>query len=271
MTTRLPSTPKRILLTGASRGIGRATAQQLARRGHELILASRDREALESLANELAAEGCKVEVLPMDVTDDANVQTAIDELLARGGCDVLINNAGSCDQAEFLLQGEDTRRAEMEVNYFGALRVARALLPSFIRRGSGTIVNVSSLLGSIPAATTANYSASKAALEAWSHALRGEVARFGVQVVVFVAPHTQTACGENAKFDGVRSLPVEYTAGELTHAVEHAPNQYAASPVYRVMLRVARWFPSFMHARVHDSVRAHLTPDPLAKLAASSY
>lgn len=266
MATRTLSTPKRILLTGASRGIGRATALHLARTrpGHTLILAARDRGALEALARELAAEGTRAEVLPMDITDDASVEAAMQTLLASGGCDVLVNNAGGSDQTEFLLQAPETRRAEMELNYFGALRVTRALLPSFIQRGSGTIVNVSSLLGTISAATIANYSAAKAALEAWSHALRSEVERFGVKVVVFVPPHTKTDCGDNTKFDGVISLPAEYTAKELVYALDRAPRKYAASPVYRLLLRLAGWFPAFMHARVHASVRAQLSPDTAA-------
>lgn len=262
MATHTLSTPQRILLTGASRGIGRATALHLARLrgGHTLILAARDRPALEALARELAALGTPSEVLPMDVTDDASVEAAMQALLASGGCDVVVNNAGASDQTEFLQQDPATRRAEMELNYFGVLRVTRALLPAFIKRGSGTIVNVSSLLGSIPAATIANYSATKAALEAWSHALRSELERFGIKVVVFVAPHTQTECGMNTKFDGVVSLPAEYTAKELVHALDRAPRKYAASPVYRLLLQLAGWFPAFMHARMHASVRAQLSP-----------
>jgi short-subunit dehydrogenase len=260
----MPHTTQRILVTGASRGIGRTTARLLAQRGHTVILAARDHAALERLAHELVADGGTSEVLPMDLTDDTSVSTAVEQLLAHGGCDVVVNNAASFDQAEFLVQAAQVRRTEMDLNYFGALRLTGALLPSFIRRGSGTIVNVSSLLGGIPAATTANYSATKAALEAWSHALRGEVARFGVRVVVFVAPHTQTESGARAKFDGVKSLPVEYTARELVYAVEHAPEHYAASPVYRALLRAGRWFPRFMRARVHDSVRSHLSTDPIA-------
>jgi len=260
------STPQRILITGASRGIGRATALQLARRQHTVVLAARDEAALARVASEVHAAGGSAEVLVMDVTDDASVESAMHRLEAAGGCDIAINNAGSCDQAEFLVQSDAARRAELELNYFGALRITRALLPSFMRRRHGMFVNVSSLLGSIPAATTANYSASKAALEAFSHAMRGEVARFGVEVVVFVAPHTETDAGRSAKFEGVKSLPVEYTARELVRALELAPRSYAASPVYRVLLRLARFFPAFMEARVHASARPFLLADPLAQL-----
>jgi len=252
------SSSKRILVTGASRGIGRAAALALARQGHGVVVAARDEALLQQLAQEIATAGGRAEVLVMDVTDDASVDAGIDRLLQGGPCHIVINNAGSCDQAEFLAQEVATRRAEMELNYWGAQRVTRALLPSMMQRGSGTIVNVSSLLGSIASPTTANYSATKAALNAWSHALRGEVSRFGIKVVVFVAPHTDTAMGRRVRFEGVVSLPVDYTVKELLRAVDRAPRQYAASPVYRLLLRLAGLFPAFMEGRVAASARPQL-------------
>lgn len=254
------STSRRILVTGASRGIGRATALALGKQGHTVILAARDEGALRQLAGEITRAGGRAEVVPMDVTDEASVDRGIAHVLAAGPCDVLINNAGSCDQADFMAQDMKTRYAEMDLNYWGAVRVTRALLPSMLQRRSGVIVNVSSLLGIVASPTAANYSATKAALNAWSHALRGEVGRFGIKVVVFVAPHTDTASGRGARFDGVVSLPVEYTAKELLRAVDRAPRQFAASPVYRCILRLAGFFPAFLESRVAASARAHLLP-----------
>lgn len=256
---------RRILVTGASRGIGRAAALALARKGHRVVLAARSEAALAKVTAEIASEGGSAEAVVMDVTDDASVAAGISRVLAGGPCDVVINNAGTCDQALFLAQDVGTQRAEMELNYWGAQRVTRALLPSMIRRGSGVIVNVSSLLGFIAAPTTANYSATKAALNAWSHALRGEVSRHGLKVVLFVAPHTQTELGRATRFDGVVSLPVDYTVKELLRAVEREPRQYAASPVYRLLLRLAGVFPAFMEARVAASVRTLLAATPVAE------
>lgn len=245
---------QRILITGASRGIGRATALALASRGHEVILAARDEAGLREVA---AAIRGNVEHAPMDVTDEASVRSALDKLLARGPIDVLVNNAGSASQATFLEQTEATQRSEMELNYFGALRVTRALLPSFIARKCGTIVNVSSILGSVGAPTLASYGASKAALENFSQALAGEVARFGIRVTVFIAPHTQTELGQRIRFRGVHSLPAEYVAQELVQAIDTAPARYAASPIYRILLRLAAWFPSYTQRRIAASV-SHL-------------
>jgi short-subunit dehydrogenase len=252
------------LITGASRGIGRATALLLAQRGQHVVLAARDAAALQRLAAEIQAAGGSAQTLPMDLTDDASVEAALKQLLDDGGCDIVINNAAVCEQAEFLTQTPAVLRAEMELNYWGVLRVTHALLPSFVRRRSGMIVNVSSLVGSIACTTTANYSASKAAVEAFSRALRGEVARFGVKVVVFVAPHTRTEMQERTTFDGVPALPVTYTASELVRAMELEARTYVASPVYRSMLWFARLFPQFMEARVHASTRSLLQYDPPA-------
>jgi short-subunit dehydrogenase len=251
---------QRILITGASRGIGAAAALQLARLGHRVVLAARTRGELERVAAQIAGGGGQAEVLVMDVTDDTSVETAIAQLEADGPCDVLVNNAGTCDQAEFLLQRPAARRAEMELNYWGPQRVTRALLPGMLRRGHGTIVNVSSLIGYVGCPTTANYSATKAALNAWSHALRGEVARFGVQVRVFVAAHTQTDLARSTRFDGVHSLPVEYTARELVAAIERDHRERGTGPVYRFLLWLARMLPEFMEARIAASTRALLLP-----------
>lgn len=252
-------TPKRILLTGASRGIGKHTALALARQGHTVVLAARDSAALEQVAATIVKSGGKAEVQPMDVTDDESTATGVARVLANGPCDIVVNNAGTCVQKQFLAAIPRELRDEMELNYFGAQRVTRAVLPSMMERGSGVIVNVSSLLGIIASPTTSNYSGTKAALGAWTHALRGEVARFGIRTVLFVAPHTQTELGAATHFDGVRSLPVEYTVQELIRAIDRAPRQYAASPVYRFLIRLAGWFPAYMERQVAGSVKRLLT------------
>ncbi len=258
------STPKRILITGASRGIGLLAAQKLARAGHHVILAARHGDALNAAAHALVQEGHAATPLVMDVSDDRSVARGIRELLAQGPCDVVVNNAGSCTQREFLHQDPAVTRAEMELNYGGAVRVTRALLPSFVERRAGVVVNVSSLLGSIASPTTASYCASKAALEAWSFALRAELARFHIAVSVFVSPHTDTDMGRAVRFDGVYSLPVDYTARELVRAIDRAPRKYVASPVYRWLLRLGRWFPSFMEAQVGAGTRKLWLPPPSA-------
>lgn len=245
-----PIESRRVLVTGASRGIGRATALALARRGERVVLCARSRAALEALAREA---GERAEVAILDVTDDESVERALAEILARGPVDVLVNNAGVYEQQLFLAQDPAWQRREMEVNYFGALRVTRAVLPSMLARGRGTIVNVSSLIGAIPCPATASYCASKAALNAWTHALRGEVAHRGVRTVVFMPSHTATEEAQATSYDGVYALPVEYVAAELVRAIDRAPRSTAASPVFRAFLRLAGLFPGWAERRVAGS------------------
>jgi len=254
----LHTRPRRILITGASRGIGRTTALALARRGDRVIIAARSAEALHRLAREIEALGGAAEVAVLDVTDADSVRSAADAILAGGPVDVLVNNAGVFRQERFLGQDPAWRRHEMDVNLFGAQRVTEALLPSMIGRGVGTIVNVSSLLGAIPCPTAAHYSATKAALNAWSHALRGEIARHGLRVVVFLPSHTDTEQGRTVRFDGVRALPVAYTASQLVRAIDRAPRTWVASPVFRAIARLAGVFPGWAEARMRSSTEALL-------------
>ncbi len=243
-------TAKRILVTGASRGIGRATSKALAAAGHSVVLAARHEAPLEQVASELRAHGARADVVVLDVTDPSSVDRGVAQALAGGPIDVLVNNAGNCVQRPFACQTLAEQREEFELNYFGAVNMIRAVLPSFIQRGTGGIVNVSSLLGSVASPTTANYCASKAALELLSFGLRAELGPLGIDVSVFVAPHTQTEQGQRVEFRGVRSLPADYVAEALVRCIEAAPRRHAASPVYRVLLRLGAWFPNFMERQM---------------------
>lgn len=248
---------RRILITGASSGIGWTAAEQCAARGDAVVVAARRTARLEALAAEIAARGGRVDVIPMDVTDDDSVAAGIERALALGPIDVLVNNAGVFHQRCFLGQDPQHQRAEMEVNYFGALRVTAMVLPAMMRRRTGTIVNVSSLVGAIPCPTVANYSASKAALNAWTHALRGEVARHGIAVTVFMPSHTATEQAQRStRFDGVPALSVDYTASQLLRAIDRAPRSMAASPVFRMFLRLAGMFPGWAERRMAGSTAA---------------
>jgi short-subunit dehydrogenase len=251
----------RILITGASRGIGRATALALAARGDHLVLCARSEEELAQVAREA---GGRAEAVPMDVTDEDSVCRAVSRALAGGPIDALINNAGIYSQGPFLRQPEEQQRREMEVNYFGALRVTRAVLPSMIERRKGTIVNVSSLLGAIPCPAVANYSATKAALNAWTHALRGEVDPYGIRTVVFMPSHTDTEQARSTTFEGVTVLPLDYTVSQLLHALDRAPRSFAASPVFRTFLRLAGVFPAWAEAQMRATTRALLQGDAQA-------
>ncbi len=179
-----------ILITGASSGIGRDAALALARAGHHVIAAARRLPALEALRDE--APTGTITPLQLDVDDPASIAAAalrIDELTSGRGLDALVNNAGFATAGALAELSDADLRAQFETNVFGLMAITRAVLPAMMARGSGRIVNVSSVSGRVPAPVLGAYHASKYALEALSDALRMEVAAFGVQVVI-VEPGT---------------------------------------------------------------------------------
>ncbi len=178
-----------MLVTGASSGIGACCAEFLSGRGYRVYGASRS-----------AAAAAGVMPLALEVTDDASVSRAIDTILTREGrLDVLVNNAG------FGIAGavEDTSIeeavAQFEVNFFGVLRVCRAVLPVLRRQQSGYIVNIGSIGGLIAIPYQGLYSASKFALEGLSESLRLEVRAFGIHVVLIEPGDHRTSFTRNRR------------------------------------------------------------------------
>lgn len=163
----------RILITGTSKGLGRATAAELTRRGHEVIATARNVETLREL--EVAKK------LPLDVTSQTSVTAAI---AAAGPIDVLINNAAeiALGPAESIPLAEVQRL--YEINVFGTWRMIQAVAPQLRAQKSGTIVNVSSVVGRMSFPLNAAYSSTKWAVEALSESLRLELGHFGVRVIL---------------------------------------------------------------------------------------
>ena len=162
------SAGKIILVTGASSGIGRATADFLHAQGHVVYGANRD-------ASRVSAPWTAI---TLDVTKDEDCARAVAEILARHGrIDVLVNNAGLVWAGAVEDMSVEEARRQFDVNYFGALRLIRAVLPAMRGQGSGRIINVSSLAGRLGLPFQSHYSATKFALEGLTEALRPEVAR----------------------------------------------------------------------------------------------
>ena len=250
---------KAVLLTGASRGIGLELARRLAERGARLALAARGAPELEKLAAELRAAGAEAHAVPIDLCDDASVARGIErarELLGR--IDVLVNDAGVAHQAPFLELDPAGVRQEIELNYLGAVRTVRAVLPEMLARRSGTILNVSSVLGCVAGPSVATYSASKAALDAFTFALRGEVARHGVRVVLFVAPHTATEAGHAVRFDGVPMAQPAQVARHALRALERGPRRAFSGVSNRVLVAVSRLSPQLAERLMANTTRALL-------------
>jgi NAD(P)-dependent dehydrogenase (short-subunit alcohol dehydrogenase family) len=169
----------RILITGAGRAIGAATATTLAAAGHQVVATARDVSLLEGLAVS--------QRLALDVTDDRSVAAALE---AAGELDAVVNNAAVSGKGPLEDYPLQQMQAMFETNTFGPLRVIQQVLPAWRRRGSGVIVNVSSIQGRVGTPLEGPYSASKFALESLSEALRYEVGHFGVRVVLVEPGYT---------------------------------------------------------------------------------
>ena len=192
------------LVTGASSGIGEATAKRLAAAGYKVYGTSR---------RGAQASGQAFEMLPLDVTSDASVEVLVEEVLGREGrIDLLVNNAGfgvapgGAEESSI-----EQARAIFETNFFGLIRMTRAVLPHMRQQGSGRIINMSSVLGFLPMPYGALYAATKHAVEGYSESLDHELRTLGIRVSVVEPAYTKTPFDANflepdAKLDAYREV-----------------------------------------------------------------
>jgi NAD(P)-dependent dehydrogenase (short-subunit alcohol dehydrogenase family) len=237
-----------VLITGTSTGIGRATAIALARSGHTVVATMRQPDASPDLARLAAAERLSIDVLPLDVDDDASVASAVGRTLARHGhVDVLVNNAGVGGSGPVEEIPIANLRRTFETNVFGVVRCIQAVLPVMRARRSGTIVNVSSVAGRCAMAAHGAYAASKFALEALSEMLAQEIHAFGIRVAI-IEP-------------GVIETPIFGKSRVMSHSrLSAGPSPYAH---YR---RLRALFAASLQAAVQpdvvaEGIRAYIESD----------
>jgi short-subunit dehydrogenase len=184
-----------VIITGASSGIGRAVAHEFANRGANIVLASRSRERLDGIAQELPGRAL---VVPTDVTQRYSVEALVRKTVEEfGAVDVLINNAGVGLFAPIADGNAENARYLFEVNFWGALNCIQATTPYMLDQGRGHIVNVSSVAGHIAPPYMGMYAATKHALAAVSDALRIELSGTGVGVTTIYPGLTETSFTEN--------------------------------------------------------------------------
>lgn len=180
-----PLSDQIILLTGASAGIGEATARRLARGGARLILQARRADRLTQLAAELDPTGQRVLAVPGDVTVPADRERLVSSALEHfGRIDALINNAGFGQRGPLEQVPIEALRHNFEVNVFSLIALTQQVAPHLRAQGHGRIVNIGSVAGKIARPLSAVYDSTKHALEALSDGLRGELKPFGVEVVL---------------------------------------------------------------------------------------
>lgn len=192
-----------VLITGASQGIGKATALLFARKGYDLVLAARQPERLEAVAQEVQTLGRAALSIPTDVRDAEQVNTLVHKALEHyGSIDVLVNNAGiyiSGSAEDFSL--DDWHQA-IDTNLWGYIHTIQAVLPHFLERGSGTIVNLSSIGGKVPVPFLVPYCTSKFAVTGLTQALHSELAPQGIHVCGIYPNLIKSSLMERAIFRG---------------------------------------------------------------------
>jgi NAD(P)-dependent dehydrogenase (short-subunit alcohol dehydrogenase family) len=220
-----------VLVTGASSGIGRACAELLGARGYLVYGASR-RPVASSL----------IEPVFMDVRDDTSVRAAVEGVIAREGrIDIVVNNAGIAIAGAVEDTSIEEAREQFDVNFFGVLRVCRAVLPVLRQQRAGYLVNIGSIGGLVAIPYQGLYSASKFALEGLSESLRLEVRRFGVQVVLIEPGDHRTGLTGNRQKTAESQSNSAYRDG-FHRAVERMAKDEQSGPkpeaVARLLLRI---------------------------------
>ena len=222
---------KRVLITGGSSGIGRATALKLAAAGAQVLIVARDPQKLEAVRQEISAAGAAAQVYPCDITDEQACAQLIARVLAEhGGVDILINNAGrSIRRAIENTYGRfhDYERL-MRLNYFAAVRMTLGFVPGMAARGAGHVISISSVGVLANAARFAAYNASKAALEAFSRCAAAEYFERGVRFTIVNLPLVRTPMVEPTKI--YRKFPLiqaEQAADIVCDAVVGQPQRLA--------------------------------------------
>jgi short-subunit dehydrogenase len=193
---------KTVFITGASSGIGRALALELAGRGYDLFLTARRRDALEQVRADIAAAnpGRKVEVRQLDVTDDADVAAAIVEAAERlGRVDLVVANAGVGNSGRVGEGSMERARLIVETNLIGAMATIDAAVALFRRQGGGQIVGIGSMAGVRGLPGSGSYSASKAGLAAYLESVRAETYREPITVTTIAPGYIDTPINQDMK------------------------------------------------------------------------
>lgn len=250
---------QRILITGASGGIGRALAEQAAHAGARVALVSRSAEKL----NELAEQLPQALAVPADITLEADRRRLLDAVVAQwGGLDVLINNAGVGSFGHFADCSEAILRKVMELNFFAPAELIRRAIPILTRGRRPAIVNVASMCGRRGLPAWSEYSASKFALCGLTEALRAELVRFGIDTLLIVPGLTSTGLSQNMlrnegrmKIDFAKAMKPDDVATTILRALRRNRSETVIGWEARWMLLVNRLFPRVVDRLIARKVR----------------
>jgi short-subunit dehydrogenase len=254
---------RRILITGASSGIGRSLAERAALRGARVVLTARSADKLEQLASALTGRGAEALAVPADICSEQDRKRLLDTVMDRfGGLDVLVNNAGVASWAHFADSNEEILRQIMEVNFFAPAELIRLAIPLLTQGQQPAIVNISSMCGRRGMPAWPEYSASKFGLCGLTEALRGEMVRFGIDVLLILPGLTRSDLNNHLlrnqgreKINFAAGMPPEEVAEGILRALERNRTETVLGKEARWMLRANRFAPRLVDWLIGRRVR----------------
>lgn len=267
-----------VLITGGSRGLGLVTAREFAGQGARVALCARDADELEAARADLASRGADVATFVCDVTDQAQVDRLVADVLDRfGRLDVLVNNAGVIQVGPFEETTLEDFEEAMLTHFWAPYYTITAALPAMRERGEGRIVNIASIGGKVAAPHLLPYSASKFALVGFSEGLRAELLKDGIHVTTVApglmrtgSPIRATFKGQNEKefawfaiADSIPGLSVsaEKAARRIVDAARHGDAEAIISLPAEIMARANGLFPG-LFADMMGLLNQHVFPAP---------
>lgn len=262
----------RVLVTGASQGIGRALAVVAAQKGCRVLAAARSQPLLDELAAEIRKAGGTIATVAADITKPEDRQAMVDAAMQQyGGLDVLINNAGIGATGHFMDSEPHVLRTIFETNFFGLTETTRAFLPLLKQGTTPAIVNVSSVVGRRALPARSLYSSSKFAVAGFSEAIRAELAKDGIQVIVVNPGLTQTNFSKNMleqkarmQMDHMRGMTSEEVAEATLQAIAKGRNEVTLTLKGKLLVLVNRFFPWVVDFFARKKVR-ELFADEIAE------
>jgi short-subunit dehydrogenase len=259
-------TNKVVIITGASAGIGRCLAIDFAKQGAIVIGCGRTKERLDGTLNELRATSPSSRMIPCDVDDRERVEGMVAKVLADfGKIDILINNAGIGMRKPFAETSMDSIEEIMRTNYFGMVYCTHAVLPSMIARGSGHIVNISSVAGIIATLNLSGYCASKFAMNGFSESLYYELKPLGIHVSVICPGPVRTEfsrafANTKPKSPAFLMLEPETVSLLVLRAIDAKKFEFVMPLSLALICRLARMAPRLVRAVALRVFRSYVMP-----------